>query len=142
MGNPMQDTTMLLPLEAQGLLDALDDEYKSWSTYDQVIHDFGALRPFSNIVEAEQRHINALLDLCARYGVTPQANRWPGRVQHYASIHEACLEAVKGEIDNAALYERLLRNTQRADILAVYRALQSATTDRHLPAFQRCAARG
>lgn len=27
--------------EQTALLDALDDEYKSWSTYDQMIRDFG-----------------------------------------------------------------------------------------------------
>ncbi|WP_051849498.1 DUF2202 domain-containing protein [Thiomonas sp. FB-Cd] len=138
----MQNSTTLLPAEAQGLLDALDDEYKAWATYDQVIRDFGVQRPFSNIVEAEQRHIDALLDLCARYGVTPVANRWPGRVPRYDSIHAACVQSVQGEIDNAALYDRLLQSTQREDILAVYRALQSASTDRHLRAFQRCAAGG
>jgi hypothetical protein len=128
--------------EIQGLLDALDDEYKARTTYAQVIHDFGAVRPFVNIVEAEQRHIDALLDLCERHGVTPLPNRWPGQVPRYASVHDACTQAVTGEIENAALYDRVLKSTGRNDILQVYRALQSASTERHLPAFQRCAARG
>lgn len=128
--------------EIQGLLDALDDEYKAWATYDQVIRDFGEVRPFSNIVEAEQRHIDALLGLCTRYRVQPPPNRWPGKVVRYASLQDACTQAVKGEIENAALYDNVLRSTARQDLLEVYRALQSASTDRHLPAFRRCAARG
>lgn len=44
-------------LETAALLGALDDEYKSWTTYDQVIGDLGAVRPFSNIRAAEGRHI-------------------------------------------------------------------------------------
>lgn len=134
--------TALIATEIQGLLDALDDEYKSWTTYDQVIHDFGEIRPFINIVEAEQRHIDALLGLCAHYEVLPPPNRWPGQVPRYASVHEACEHAIDGEIDNAALYDRVLRTTDRADIARVYRALQNASTNRHLPAFRRCAARG
>lgn len=129
-------------IETQGLLEALDDEYKSWSTYDQVIRDFGAVRPFINIVEAEQRHIDALLEVGAHYGVPLPPNRWPGKVTRYASLYDACSHAVTGEIENAALYDRVLQSTRREDILQVYRALQSASTDRHLPAFQRCAARG
>ena len=128
--------------ETQGLLDALDDEYKAWSTYDQVIRDFGDVRPFSNIVQAEQRHIDALLGLCTRYRVPAPPNRWPGKVPRYASVHDACTQAIQGEIDNAALYDRVMRSTARHDLLEVYRALQSASSDRHLPAFRRCAARG
>lgn len=134
--------TILNASEVQGLLDALDDEYKAWSTYTQVIRDFGEIRPFVNIVEAEQRHIDALLGLCARYVVSPPPNRWPGQVPRHASVREACEHAIGGEIENAALYDRVLQSTDRADITRVYRALQSASTDRHLPAFRRCAGRG
>lgn len=43
------------------LNEALLDEYKARDTYRKVIDSFGAVRPFVNIVEAEQRHIEALL---------------------------------------------------------------------------------
>jgi len=36
----------------------------------------------------------------------------------------------------------LLQSTQRPDVLQVFEALRSASQDRHLPAFQRCAQRG
>ena len=132
----------LNPTEIQALLEALDDEYKSWATYQQVIDDFGPIRPFINIVEAEQRHMNALLQLCHQYGVEAPVNPWIGKTPRYTSEKHACIEAVKGEIENAALYDRVLKSTERADILEVYRALQSASIDRHLPAFQRCTERG
>jgi len=57
------------------------------------------------------------------------------------NIHAACEAGVQAEIDNAALYDRLLNSTQRPDILTVFQALRSASQDRHLPAFQRCAQR-
>jgi hypothetical protein len=142
MNHLLPDMNGLDPTETQGLLDALDDEYKAWSTYGQVIRDFGEIRPFVNIIQAEQRHIDALLGLCTRYGIQAPPNRWPGKVARYAALQDACTQAVQGEIENAALYDRVLRSTARQDLLEVYRALQSASTDRHLPAFRRCAARG
>ena len=56
--------------EIQILMEALDDEYLAYATYDQVIKDFGPIRPFINICEAEGRHINALLGLLERYGLS------------------------------------------------------------------------
>jgi len=49
---------------------------------------------------------------------------------------------VAAEIANGEMYEQLLGQTQREDILRVLRNLQEASQQRHLPAFQRCASRG
>lgn len=121
------------------LLEALDDEYKAWATYDQVIRDFGEARPFINIRDAEARHIEALCVLFARYGLPVPENPWAGGVARYASLQEACEAGVAAEIANGELYERLLGATERLDILTVFRNLQEASQQRHLPAFQRCA---
>ena len=120
---------------------ALDDEYHAWTTYDRVISDFGLVRPFSNIRDAEARHIDALLGLFERYGVPVPANPWPGRVERYPTLRDACVAAVAAEIANAALYGRLLASTTRPDILAVFGNLQEASQQRHLRAFQRCVER-
>lgn len=128
--------------EIKDLRHTLDDEYKAHETYSQVIRDFGEVRPFINIVEAEARHVSALLDLFEKYGVLPPPNRWVGRTPRFSSVHEACVASVQGEIENVTLYDRVLKGTRRPDILAVYQALRSASQDRHLPAFQRCAQRG
>jgi hypothetical protein len=128
----------LTETEIRALDAALDDEYRAWATYDQVIADFGEVRPFSNIREAEARHLAALRALFLRYGLPMRENPWPGKVPRYASIREACQAGVAAEIENGELYERLLASTQRPDILAVFRNLQEASQQRHLPAFQRC----
>jgi len=138
----MNSPTSLSPQEQQALADALDDEYKSHETYQQVIRDFGPVRPFINIVQAEARHISALSGLLAKYAVPPPVNRWAVKAPRFASVHEACVAGVQGEIDNVALYDRLLHATQRADLLDAFHALRSASQGRHLPAFQRCAQRG
>lgn len=127
--------------ERQALYDALDDEHRAWATYDQVIRDFGPERPFINIREAEMRHIQALQRLFQRYGVPIPENTWVGKAPRFASLKEACEAGVTAEVDNAALFERLLQSTNREDILAVFQNLQRASQQRHLPAFRRCAAR-
>ena len=138
----MNPTTPLNDAERQALAAALDDEYKSHETYRRVIADFGPVRPFINIVEAEARHIAALLALFKKYAMAPPANRWAGQAPRFADVHAACVAGVQGEIDNVALYDGLLQATQRTDVLQVFHALRSASQDRHLPAFQRCAQRG
>jgi len=137
----MNNPTSLSLQEQRALADALDDEYKSYETYQQVIRDFGPVRPFINIVEAEARHIAALLALFTTYAVAPPANRWAVQAPRFADVHAACVAGVQGEIDNVALYDRLLHATHRPDVLQVFHALRSASQDRHLPAFQRCAQR-
>jgi hypothetical protein len=124
--------------EIRALEEALDDEYRAWSTYDQVIRDFGEVRPFINIRAAEARHIEALRALFSRYRLDIPENPWPGKVTRYASLQEACQAGVAAEIENGALYDRLLATTQRPDILTVFRNLREASQENHLPAFRRC----
>ncbi len=112
------------------------------STYDQVIHDFGPERPFINIRDAEARHIEALRGLFRRYGIPAPTNHWPGRVPRFADLREACKAGVEAELENTALYDRLMGATSRRDILAVFDNLRRASQERHLQAFRRCASRG
>lgn len=131
--------TTLNEKEIRALHDALDDEYKAWSTYDQVLADFGDVRPFSNIRDAEGRHIAALRRLFVHYDIPVPENPWPEKAPRFTSLREACEAGVDDEIANAELYERLFKATERTDILTVLRNLQAASQQRHLPAFQRCA---
>lgn len=133
--------TSLSETEIQVLHEALDDEYRAWATYDQVIADFGAVQPFVNIRAAEARHIGALHGLYRRYGLTIPDNPHPGRVAHYPSLTAACEAGIEAEIVNGEMYTRLLATHPRADILTVLSNLQAASQQRHLPAFRRCAQR-
>jgi hypothetical protein len=127
--------------EIAALHEALDDEYRAWATCDQVIADVGVAPPFSNIREAEARHIEALRALFSHYGLLLPENPWPGRVARYPSLREVCEAGVTAEIENGALYERLPDSTRRPDVLAVFHNLQEASQERHLPAFRRCVQR-
>ena len=129
----------LTETEIRALNEALDDEYRAFATYDQVLADFGEVPPFSNIREAEGRHIEALCVLFTRYGLPVPENPWPGKVERYVNLQAACEAGVAAEIANGEIYERLLRATDRLDILTVFHNLRDASQQRHLPAFQRCA---
>lgn len=124
------------PVEA--LREALEDEYRARATYRKVIEAFGPVRPFVNIVEAEDHHAKALLVLCERFGVEPPQDTWPGRIAAPRSLTEACRPGVEGEIENEAMYERLIAQITNSEVLAVMRQLQRASQQRHLPAFRRC----
>ncbi|MDD2676219.1 MAG: DUF2202 domain-containing protein [Methylacidiphilaceae bacterium] len=120
------------------LREALEDEYRARATYGKVIEAFGRVRPFVNIVEAEDRHAKALLALFTRFGIEPPRDTWPERVTAPASLAEACRAGVEAEIENQAMYERLLKEIQEPQARRVMQRLQRASLERHLPAFQRC----
>ena len=105
----MRSISALDNTERQALEDALEDEYKAHTTYAQVIQDLGAVLPFLNIVDAETRHVSALLSLFEKCGIAAPPNRWPGKVPRFSSVEEACAAAVQGEINNVALYDRVLK---------------------------------
>jgi hypothetical protein len=125
------------------LAEAINDEYKARAMYQLVISTFGEIRPFVNIVEAESRHIQALLPLFNKYDIPVPEDDWESRIAAPASVLEACQAGVQAEIDNAEMYERLLHSTrQYPDVQVVLRQLQRASRENHLPAFQRCVESG
>ena len=128
---------MSMTLE-EALEAALEDEYRARATYRAVLDAFGAVRPFVNIVESEERHIQALLHLCARYDVEIPPDSWPSRVSAPASLEAACEVALEAERDNGALYEQLMAAAGgRADVEETFRRLSTASQENHLPAFER-----
>jgi len=125
--------------EIEGLLLALNDEYHAWAVYDQVIKDHGEVKPFSSIINSEATHIDQLVALFESYDLPVPENPWIGNVPSFASTSDACHVGVEAEILNVELYDRIFATTDREDITTVYEALQRASNEKHLPAFERCA---
>ncbi len=124
------------------LLAALDDERRAEALYRAVIGAFGEVRPFSNIVNAEVRHQALLLPLLEQYGVPTPPNPYdPAAIRVPGTLAEACELGVQAERDNIAIYDRLIPTIEHADIKSAFEILRSASADRHLPAFERCAGR-
>ncbi|MEJ2738102.1 MAG: DUF2202 domain-containing protein [Anaerolineae bacterium] len=138
---PIEDLPLgdLSDAEAEALRIALEDEYKAWSVYEQVIADFGAVRPFTQIQKAEEKHIDALVTLFERYGLEVPANEVAGTVPSFDTLADACEAGVQAEIDNAALYDQLFDLVDNPDLIRVFTSLQQASQTKHLPAFERCA---
>lgn len=122
------------------LIAALADERRAQATYEAVVTKFGDARPFSNIVNAERRHESFLLPLFEKYKVTVPANEFSKeKVVVPETLPDACREAVDGEKDNIAMYERLLAFVKESDIRETFTYLRDASNNNHLPAFERCA---
>lgn len=124
------------------VLEALNDEYKARAFYRLVIKTFGPVRPFVNIVEAEDTHARALERLCARYDIPLPLDEWEEKLRPPASVQEACRLGVEGEIENIAMYDRFLEHTDQPDVRALFQRLQARSREAHLPAFERCVGQG
>jgi rhodanese-related sulfurtransferase/rubrerythrin len=124
----------------QALISALEDERRAQATYQAVLNKFPGARPFVNIVEAEKRHESYLLPLFEKYDVAvPKSEFDAAKISIPNSIIEACKAGVTAENENIALYEDFLKFVKEPDIREVFKRLQSASRENHLPAFTRCA---
>lgn len=121
----------------QALIDAINDEYKAHATYQKVIEQFGQIRPFTNIIKAEETHIQELLPLFEKYGIAVPEDDWYAKVPSFGSVQEALEAGVQAEIENAGMYDEFFTFVEEADIIKVFTALRDASQDKHLPAFKR-----
>ncbi len=129
----------LTEAEASALTAALEDEYRAKALYEQAIADLGSVRPFTQIVRAEEHHISALENLFTRYGLEVPAVEAGAQDVTFATLADACAAGVEAEKANAALYDGLFAQVDNADVTHVFTALQSASQNRHLPALEACA---
>ncbi len=128
-----------LPVGVQTALnEALMDEYTARATYEAIMDEFGAVRPFSMIIRSEEQHISSLKAIYDKYGV--EIPEFAEQVTAPASLKAACQQGVAAEIANAALYRDSLLPAVEAypEITAVFTNLMNASQDKHLPAFERC----
>lgn len=126
----------------QALIDAINDEYMARATYQKVIDQFGPIRPFTNIIKAEETHIQYLLPLFEKYGVAVPEDNWSDKVPSFGSVQEALEAGIQAEITNAGMYDEFFKTVKEEDILAVFTFLRDASQDKHLPAFERATGRG
>lgn len=128
----------LSEVEKTALIRAIVEEYGAYNLYQSVIDQFGNAYPFSRIVLSEQQHINVLVRQATKYGVEIPENTGLISPTSFGSITEACASGVSAEIADAALYDELKAVVIHSDILRVFKSLQSASLNYHLPAYQVC----
>ncbi len=136
---PAATGTALAPESANALLAALEDERRSQAFYEGVIARHGKVRPFSNIIRAEQNHERAVIAVMERYKLPiPQATA--PSIPPVSETFAACAStAAQVERDNIALYDRLLPTIREGDVKTLFENLRAASKNHHLPAFQRWA---
>ncbi|WLR57432.1 DUF2202 domain-containing protein [Mesobacillus subterraneus] len=125
----------------EALIYAIQDEYLAQARYDAVIGKFGNIRPFNNIMAAEQQHISALVSLFQKYDKQIPEDNAKQYVSAPGTLKEAFNQGVQGEIDNIAMYDKLKTiPSLPEDAQMVFTQLGNASKN-HLRAFQRGAVR-
>lgn len=138
----------LPPATRDALFAALADEHNAEAFYAAVLEKFGEVRPFSNIIRAEQHHAELLRQVMDTYGLEARSNPELGsdamRAAVPETLAEACAMGVEAEIANRDLYGKTLLPAAAGhdDVTAVFIALRDASENKHLPAFQRCGGGG
>jgi len=125
------------PLLQQALRMALYDEYAARAYYAGVVQAFGQQAPFANILKSEAQHIATLVRLCQRYGVPRPLDPFPAETTISPSWRVNLERGVSGELANIRLYDYLMAWVVEPDVRQVFLNLQTASRNKHLPAFQR-----
>ena len=127
------------------LLYAAQDEYTARGEYAAIMGKYGTLRPFSNIIRAEENHLAWLRDAFAAYKLPFPADEASSHLIVPATLIDAYRTGVQAEVDNIAMYNTFLANpliqgTQYADLRALFTNLRNAS-ENHLQSFQNQLAR-
>jgi hypothetical protein len=119
------------------LVYAIQDEYLAKAEYELIISEYGEIRPFINIVEAEQTHIDMLLPLFETYNIQVPENNADELVVLPESITSALATGVEAEEMNIAMYKTFLNQENLPDdVRAVFEYLINAS-ENHLNAFSK-----
>lgn len=120
----------------QMLTYALQDEYLARAEYRAIMDKYGADRPFSRVIRAEERHISQLLPLFEAHGLTAPEDEGALHVALPENLAEIYQTGITVEENNIAMYEGFLKQELPEDVRAVFQALMRAS-ENHLRAFQR-----
>ncbi|WP_303867782.1 hypothetical protein [Acetobacterium wieringae] len=119
---------------------AVQDEYAAEAEYAKIIENYGSVRPYSNIVKAETKHIASLLPLFEANGFVVPVNDAASQLVVPASLKESYAVGVQAEILNIEMYNRFLAETLPDSVRTTFESLKKAS-ESHLAAFSRKAER-
>lgn len=135
---PLNDMSATSAAALAAMSEGLQDEYRAADAYEAVLAQFGQVLPFRNILQAEQQHAASLASLFTTRGWPVPAREERASVPSFASVRDACAVGAAAEVDNIALYDRLLALELPLDVRRVFEANRRASLVNHLPAFERC----
>lgn len=128
----LDDDTLTL---ADMLTYAIQDEYLARAEYARIIADFGSVRPFTNIMRAEETHIKTLLPLFDAYGIIVPADEGASHAVAVSSLTTAYQAGVSAEVSNIAMYDTFLEQELPDNVRTIFESLMRAS-ENHLRAFQ------
>jgi hypothetical protein len=128
------------PTLEQMLTYAIQDEYLARAEYRFIINTYGSIRPFSNIIQAEEQHITMLVPLFTTYGFAVPEDTAAEHIVVPKDLKEALETCVQGEIDNIGMYETFLNSSLPEDVRDVFERLKNASGN-HLQAFRNALSR-
>jgi len=115
---------------------AIQDEFLARAEYEHIINKYGDVKPFANIIKAEESHIAMLKPLFGKYNFSVPVDNAKDHLITPTDIKESLKTGVQAEIDNIAMYERFLKEPLNDDVKAVFTELLNASKN-HLEAFQK-----
>lgn len=115
---------------------AIEDEYNARAEYNLILENFDVERPFTNIMRAEERHIEWLLPLFETYDIEVPQDVSADYVVLPSSLSETFSVGVDAEILNIEMYEAFLKQELPDDVRLIFERLKSAS-ENHLKAFER-----
>lgn len=114
---------------------AIEDEYMAKAEYEYIINELDGERPFTNIVRAEEMHIEALEPLFEAYGVEIPSFDTDTYLVKPDSIESALELGIHAEIVNIEMYENFLKEDLPDDVRTVFEHLKEGS-EKHLKAFE------
>ena len=119
----------------QMLTYAIQDEYLARAEYELIIGEYGNIRPFTNIMAAEEHHIEWVTELLNEYGYGLPEDTSRLYVALPEDLKTSFETGVQAEIDNIAMYESFLQTDLPDDVRDLFERLQRAS-ENHLRAFR------
>lgn len=124
---------------------AIQDEFLARAEYLAIMNRFGEIRPFSNIVKAEETHIAWLTEAYRDRDLAAPADKAASYVSVPATTREALQAGIQAEIENIAMYDsflssELLSRPENATPRSLFARLRDASQN-HLSAFRQALSR-
>ena len=119
----------------QMLTYSIQDEYLARAEYELIIGEYGSIRPFTDIMAAEERHIEWVTELFNEYGYALPEDTASQYVVLPEDLKSSFETGVQAEIDNIAMYESFLKEDLPADVRDLFERLKEAS-ENHLRAFR------
>lgn len=119
-----------------------DGEYAAAASYQAVLEEFGQVEPYATILDAELRHIDALVRQLEKAGVSVPDNPYSGLIPPPAGLLAAAQAWAEGEVKNVEMYDALIGQSASDSLTRVLSNLRRASLESHLPLFELAAASG